>query len=288
MKSFEQRVITWAKARPDIRAILVVGSSARRDHPSDEWSDLDLMIFTTDLKKYLTGIDDLDQIGHVWVSVPYEHNENFLEHLVLFEGGHKVDFCLFHESELDTLIQHKELPHVYQRGYYIVLDKDGLAAKMPPSLFGVPVADLPSPEVFNATVNMFWYSALRMAKQLRRRDLWAVKFSDNIMKEHLLRLIEWHARAQHGIAHDTWHDGRFMSEWVDEQTWTTLFAAFGHFDAADSWRALLTTMDLFHRLATETALLLGFPYPEPLDTNITSLVNQLHAGDTTGIDSPTP
>ena len=242
MKSFEPRVISWAEARPDIRAILVVGSHARRDHPADEWSDLDLVIFTADLDKYREDLGDIAEIGVPWVSVPNPHDNNFIEYLVLFDGGQKVDFGFFAISTLKDLAQAPELPTVYERGYYIMIDKDGLAATMPPSSFDAPKGKLPTPEAFKNTVNAFWYTALKIAKRDRRRELWVVKIYDNIMKGHLLQMLEWHARARRGIAFDKWHDGRFMSEWVDEQTSTALFAVFGHFDAADSWRALLATM----------------------------------------------
>jgi aminoglycoside 6-adenylyltransferase len=279
MKSFERGVISWAEARPDIRAILVVGSTARRDHPADEWSDLDLLIFTTDLDRYLTELGDIAEIGNPWVSVHNAPADDFFEYLVLFDDGQKVDFGFFPISRLESLAQSQDLPNVYQRGYYVLLDKDGLAAKVPPSPFSAPKGELPPAYAFTKTVNAFWYMALKTAKQIRRRELWLIKKNDTIMKEHLLRMIEWHARAHHGIAHDTWHDGRFMWEWTDEQTWITLFAAFAHFDAADSWRALITTMDLFRRLATETAQSCNFDYPVSLDTNITTLLNQWYSQD---------
>jgi hypothetical protein len=45
MRQFEQRITSWAETQPDVRAILVVGSRARRDRPVDEWADLDTMVF---------------------------------------------------------------------------------------------------------------------------------------------------------------------------------------------------------------------------------------------------
>jgi hypothetical protein len=38
-------------------------------------------------------------------------------------------------------------------------------------------------------------------------------------------------------------------------------------------------MDLFRRLATETAARLGYAYPAALDKRVTQLVNALHAED---------
>ena len=59
MQQLENRVIAWAESQPDIRAIIVVGSRARRDSPADEWSDLDLVIIQE------TQVPFLDRIRKV-------------------------------------------------------------------------------------------------------------------------------------------------------------------------------------------------------------------------------
>ncbi|NLF78613.1 MAG: aminoglycoside 6-adenylyltransferase, partial [Chloroflexi bacterium] len=49
IQQLEGRISDWASEESAIRAVLVVGSRARHaDHPADEWSDLDLMLFCTD------------------------------------------------------------------------------------------------------------------------------------------------------------------------------------------------------------------------------------------------
>ena len=45
------RLMDWAAQDPGIRAALVLGSRARRDHPADAWSDLDILVFATDLER---------------------------------------------------------------------------------------------------------------------------------------------------------------------------------------------------------------------------------------------
>jgi hypothetical protein len=68
-------------------------------------------------------------------------------------------------------------------------------------------------------VESFWYAAFQQAKHLRRGDLWVAKLRDRELKDALLRMLAWHAGAAHGWQLDTWHDGRFMHEWVSERTW---------------------------------------------------------------------
>ena len=279
IQQLENRVITWAESQPNIRAILVVGSRARRDFLADEWSDLDLMVFATHFESYLAHDDWLDNIGAVWVNLPFQTGDDDPERLVLFDGGRKVDFIFLAVEELRRMVESGTLGDVYQRGYYILVDKDGLAAQLIPPSFSPPPYEKPSEQTFALAVDFFWYGAVYVAQQIRRRDLWIVKSRDWMMKEQLLRMLEWHARAAHGWNHDTWHNGKSLSEWTDTQTWNDLQGAFGRFDAADSWQALLTTMGLFRRLATETASRLSYTYPTAMDECTTQLVNALHAED---------
>jgi aminoglycoside 6-adenylyltransferase len=258
----------------------VVGSRARRDHPADEWADLDLVIFTTDLSKYASTQGWLSAIGPAWVSVLFERGDDWVEHLVLFDGGRKVDFAFSPLDALHALAQSLLSDDVYRRGYRVILDKDGLTTRLPPPPYTPLPGDPPSAGAFRQMVEAFWYGATHVARHIRRRQLWVVKLGDAAMKAHLLTLLEWHARATHGWDIDTWHDGRFLAEWADPATWAALHAVFGRFDAADSWRALRATMDLFRRLATETARRLGMEYPAALDDHVTQYVNRLYTEDT--------
>src|SRR5437870_844238 len=49
MEQLEDRFVTWAKGRPDIRAAIVIGSRARIERPADAWSSY----FNSSLKGHL-------------------------------------------------------------------------------------------------------------------------------------------------------------------------------------------------------------------------------------------
>lgn len=59
------------------------------------------------------------------------------------------------------------------------------------------------------------------------------------MKTLLLQMMEWHAKTIHGKDYyDVWHAGRFLDEWVDQETLKEIKNTFGHYEKADSFRAL--------------------------------------------------
>lgn len=46
-EELESTISHWAVTHPDLFAGVVVGSRGCLDHPDDQWSDLDLIIFCT-------------------------------------------------------------------------------------------------------------------------------------------------------------------------------------------------------------------------------------------------
>lgn len=94
------------------------------------------------------------------------------------------------------------------------------------------------------------------------------------MKQVLLQVIEWHEKTVNGIEYDTWHTGRFLSEWASKETQAELQNSFGHFDRNDSWKALMTTITLFKRLSHEISEKMNFSYPYDLEKSVYEWINQ--------------
>lgn len=266
----EQQIRDWASREAAIRAVLVVGSQARDGDPRpDRWSDLDLVLFCTSFAPYLADQSWLRQFGELWVCVPEDGHDSEL--LAVYEGGCKIDLYFM-------LLENVRAFH-YDRRYRVLIDKDGLAAQLPPPRDAPPRAEPPGQEAFEAAANAFWYQAMQVAKFIRQRDLWRVKMHDHLLKKHLLTVLEWHAHSAPGPARDTWYNGRFMREWADPQAWDELHQTFGGFGAADNWSALLASMALFHRLATETADRLKLVYPARVEERLRGWVLAMRRGD---------
>jgi aminoglycoside 6-adenylyltransferase len=297
LKDLEQRFVAWAERRPDIRAAIVVGSSAREDHPADEWADLDLGFTTTNPRRYLTSTDWLQQIATPWVAVL--DPGGVVQH-VLFEGGVDAGFAVIAHGQITWAMRllptlrrfpvlwravpggqrmRRDLAEVadyYRRGSRVIVDKDGLAQRFLALLPAAElVAGLPTEANFVDLVQRFWFQAVWTAKHLRRGELWWAKAQglDGEMKSFLLRMIEWHARSLHGWDYDTWDHGRFLEEWAEPRVIEALRPAFARYDAADAWRALLATMALFRSLAKETAGRLGYPYPAQVDSYLSAWID---------------
>ena len=302
----EDRFVAWARSRPDVRAAIVVGSRARRDHPADEWADLDIAFTTTDPRRYLSSDDWLSEIGTVWLA--YRDPAGITRH-VLFEGGLDAGFAPIPHRQVKLatrvvpLLQRfpllvrflpgggglrrslAEAAEYYHSGGRVILDKDGTAERFLALLPELPSSHtLPTAAIFSETVNEFWFAAVWTAKHLRRGELWWAKCSglDGRMKTLLLRMTEWHARAERGPEFDTWENGRFLEEWADPRVVAGLRDAFARYDGEDLWSALFATLDLFRWLAAETADRLGFPNTRSADQSVSEWLAACRAGRSAG------
>ncbi|ANY65956.1 hypothetical protein BBD42_05385 [Paenibacillus sp. BIHB 4019] len=264
----QQRIVSWARENDEIQTIYLMGSRARTDKPFDEFSDLDIVIYSTNPNYYFEHNDWLNNIGEVWTSFMYRTAGEDPEKLVLFGGGLQVDFLFCPIAELERLAAVGQVPQGFKRGVKLLLDKTGEGDKLIPETAG---PDLPPPiteAAFQQVARQYGFACLYVAKQILRGELWVAGERDHDCKQLLLQMMEWHAKAIHGQNYDTWHAGKFIRDWADAEVIADLKQSFGGFDQLASWKALNVSFELFNRLSLETAQVYHYDYPHSLYANI--------------------
>ncbi|HEX9415962.1 MAG TPA: aminoglycoside 6-adenylyltransferase [Gaiellaceae bacterium] len=274
----EDLVSAWARDEENIRALAVVGSQARTETPADDWSDLDLVVFARNPGELIDREDWVARFGSVRITFLEDTAVGGQrERRVLYETGEDVDFAVVPAELLDRLDRPSAtaLADVTARGIRVLLDKDGSLGR---ALAGLPAPEAPRPpseQELREVAMDFWYHALWSARKLRRRELFVAKQCiDGDMKQRLLRVLEWQARARNPGT-DTWHRGRFLEQWADPGALEELREAYGRYDEGELGRALEATMRLFGRLARETAERLGLAYPVAAEEFATGYVHRL-------------
>ncbi|WP_378733501.1 aminoglycoside 6-adenylyltransferase [Nocardia brasiliensis] len=265
------RVVEWARGRADIRVVLLTGSRARGDGAVDALSDHDIELYTTELDKYAGDDEWVHELGAVWVNVELEGPYDNPAHLVFFEGGVKVDFQVVSVDRLAEMVE-DGLDELHERGYQVLFDREGMAARLPVAGGSAPVAELPDQEEFRAHCAEFWFEIAHLPRYSARGELWVVKSRDWETKELLLTMIEWHALARHGSGHDVWHGGTKMREWAAPGVWERVERIFA---IGDPLRQAQATADLFGELAREVAAACGLDYPEDAEKAIRPYLDQL-------------
>lgn len=271
------RIAAWANQEPQVRAVAIVGSHARVDHPADRWSDLDVLLFVENPDRLLEDLEWIDSIAEPWLSfLEKTAAGDRTERRVLFAGGAAVDFIPL-PSQLVQVLAQEGLPEyaedVFRRGMRVVVDKCGLERVL--ACMEIPAAqkNKPSPEEFGGVVNDFLYHAVWTVKRMMRGELWVAKTCcDVYMKGLLLRLMEWHTCASDPRHQETWYKGRFLEEWCDASVQRRLPQVFAYYDRPDLERALFATINLFADVAADTAKLLLYDYDRTSEQRIRSLI----------------
>lgn len=270
--TFIERFAEQGKMRRDMKAAYVIGSRARAKHPADQWSDLDILIYTDEPNYYLETQEFLEQLGEIWSSFVTRTLGGDKERLTLFTGGYQVDLVVKSGEEYDRQLDSGEVPWLFKRGAVLVVDNTGKADQLLPKEEVLP-EKLPLTEgSLNEVNQMFWFVTMYISKQLLREDNWAAKARDMDYKNILLQMIEWHEQCLHGTEYDTWHGGRFMKVWVEPDIYDAVSDIFGRFDLADSWSALEHTIKLFIKLSDGIQKHSGISLDQRLQSSVISWI----------------
>jgi aminoglycoside 6-adenylyltransferase len=245
---------------------------ARMERPGDQYSDRDLLLYATDAEneRYFDWMCDY---APVWMVIRHEKSSNPFRAIV-YRGGPAIHLAIDTVEVLQGMVDSQRLDGDMWRGYKILMDKDGLAAKLaPPAL---PPYENPSAAAFIHCIESYFYGTLLLAKDVQRGHLWTFQQDNTVEQGFLLRMIEWHAHLFSAVK--PWHRGEFMREWVSPETWQMLHDSFGRFDVEDSWNALFASTQLFCKLAQEIAVQLGYAFPETMTSEIISYLERLRSG----------
>lgn len=267
-------IVNWGNRYSEIRALILTGSRAIKDK-SDEFSDYDVAVFLNDDSRFTSSDGWLLEFGNPWVCVHEKIDWKGTcvpTRLVIFDPGVKIDFIFYPTKVLGELADNP-LPDDFAVGYQILIDKDKLTTKMHAPSRECYQENPPTQNEFLRIVEEFWFEVYHVAKYLARGDLWSAKFRiGNIQQEFLLKMIRWHVQAKHDWKYTTHTQGKRMKEWIEPKNWDEVSRCFSGFNEEESSKALKYTMDMFRRLAKESAARLGYVYPQVLDERVSSFI----------------
>ncbi len=246
--------------------VVVIGSQARKDTPSDEYSDLDLLMVVTDPAYFLASDEWFGQLGTVHVSFTEDTMAGMKEKRVLFDHAQDVDFVIVSQKDIGAITQSDQGLQVMKNGCNVLVDKLGLFSHVPQTANVTAPYYPPSEAEFLNQTSDFWYHTVWATKKLLRGELWAAKFCiDSYMKFKLLWVLEHYEHQKHGDSYHTWYGGRFLDRWADKEVTEKLSGTFAHYDRNDMITALFETMALYRLLSTEVSRSLNITYPQHAD-----------------------
>ena len=268
---FEQRIITWGRARADVRALLITSTRAIPGGVTDALSDYDIILVADDITPYHASREWLAAFGTVLALFRDPITEEFGSpssgYVIQFEEHLKVDFTLWTPAALRHIAALSKLPDELDAGYRVLLDKDGLTEKLAAPTYQAYVSQPPTEERYREVVEMFYLDCLYVAKYIWRGDLNAAHriLNEMLKQEHLRPMLEWHMAIE-----QTWQlkPGPFMRR-IEQNLRPDLLrdlqATYGGIQPEELWHSLYRTRDLMRKVSIEVAQGLGFAYPESIE-----------------------
>lgn len=273
-------LIAWAEERPAVRAVLLTSSRAVPGAPVDRLSDYDVILFVDDVHPFFADRAWIEDFGPLlvayWDPLQPAPGSALLQvgNVVQYRDGLEIDFTVCPVDLLHEWLAAEGLPDELDAGYRVLLDKDGLAARLPAPTYSAYRTTPPDEATYQATINDFYSDPPYVAKSLWRGELLPAKWclEQDMVHTFLLRMLEWRAALEIGWGARAGWLGKGLRKRLPAALWRDLEETYAGAGIEENWEALLRTMALFGRAAREVGAALGYAYPEALEREVTAYV----------------
>ncbi len=272
---FEARLVAWARALPDLEALVQIGSRVQPGAVVDAWSDWDYQLIVRDPVRYFNR-DWPALIAPCW-SAHFERTERAVVKLsAVFAGGWEADFVLLPAWQMKLAcwaMRHpgvrgwfppvlregvRNLRLVAGPGYRVVLGGPAWEQRYAALRVAWPEPGFSAAD-FQHHVAAFWRHAVWVAKKILRGELRAaLRWQHLELREHLLVLLVEEARLAGRTPRP---EARKAEQWLDEARLRQTAIATGP-DQASLAAALLAEMTLFREVSQHVAAQRGFAPPD--------------------------
>jgi aminoglycoside 6-adenylyltransferase len=277
------QIVAWVERRPDVRAALLTSTRAVPGASVDALSDYDLVLVADSIEPFAADRSWVNDFGELLVvywdpvhpAPGYEIDQ--IGNVIQYASGLKIDFTVWPVELLERIAADPALPEELDAGYLVLVDKDGLAARLQPPTYRAFIPTPPSAAQFHSWVEDFFSDVPYVAKCLWRDELLPAKWClDTDMKHTYLRqMLEWRVAADHGWAIAVGSLGKGLKKRLPPEVWRQLEQCYAGAGLEENWAALFETIALFRQTAIAVGAPLGYDYPHELDQRVTAYAQQI-------------
>jgi len=280
------KLVAWAAAADDVRAVLITSTRAIDGAPVDAYSDYDVIVVVKDITAYAEREDWLAEFGDLviayWdpIGIHPDVGVETASSIIEYAGGLNIDFGFWPESALEKLTRDQQLPDELDAGYKVLLDKDGVASRLRQPTYRGYIPDPPDEATYRRLITDFFIGPPHIAKCLIRGDLVIAKWILDFDMRHvyLQPMIDWRIEVDHDWNFKPGTLGKGIQKVLPAETWAEIRKTYVGPETVDNWRAMFAMMAIFGDLARIVGDALGYRYPQQLDGRVTELVRKMEAG----------
>ncbi len=272
-----QRVADWARREPGVGVALLIGSRASPEGPRDGFSDHDVVLFLEPASRLAQRDDWLEAFGRPLIVLKEsweQRGEEVPSRLVQYRGGHRIDFTLSRMELLERIVEQESPPDWLAAGYLVLVDRHGLAERLPPPSVLAYVPRPPAEPEYRAVVEEFWWETLYVAKHVGRGELIPARYSLEAVLRYrcLVPMLEWYVQIPRQWEQNVGVRGTGLRWLLEPDERELLDATYAGDRLAHHDAALDATIELFTCAARGVARDLGFRYPGVLDAEMRKLL----------------
>ena len=288
----------------DVKAIISFGSlhlGTFIQNNNDEFSDLDLFVFTKTPNKLLSvnNIGWLKCFGNpisiLTIKNPVEGN---MITRIMFENLFCVDvipisynkfkmikiYLFLKKIRLNKLLSNyinienelKTFCTYLKRDYTIIYDKKNIKniVNKINKNFSINEEKL-SENIFFECYHEFWQTTYRFLGKIIRNDTYyGLILLDNVLKKRLVEMIEWEARYFYNSEKDLFYYGKKINLWADNFTLSCLSKTTFSLDEKENLEILQNHILLFQKSCKNVCLKKGYIINKDLEDKISAKINQ--------------
>jgi aminoglycoside 6-adenylyltransferase len=276
-----ERLLKWAEARQDIRAVLLTSTRANPQIALDAFSDYDIILLVREIRPFLEDESWLEEYGEVLTvyrdPVQRDYGLEKFAHITQYADGTKIDYTVYPVEIMTHILHEPKLPDTLDVGYAVLLDKDGLTKELKPATYTAFIPSPPAEAEYREVIETFYSESTYVAKNLRRDELIMMKYNlDYVMKFELLRkMLEWRMEIDHGWSLKTGAYGKGLKKHISPKVWAKLENTYVGPGEEENWAALFRTIDLFRQVAVEVGDRLGYDFPHDLDRRVKGYLHRV-------------
>lgn len=279
-KDVLDQLVAWGTVHPLIRAMILTSSRTRPDGSVDQLSDYDLILAVSDVGPFAFGdtwIAEYNRPMVRWGDQSEMHDLTTYFRSAVYQNYVKIDYSIWPVELLSRIEASALLPDQLDVGYRVLLDKDQRTVGWKPPSYQAHIPKRPTAAEYQALVEEFWWVATYVAKSLWRDDLVFAKWvlDHDLKLEATRRMLEWRIEIDQDWSVKPGVYGRGLKHLLPATIWSVFARTYVGLSVEESWAALDQVMALFRQVATEVGNVLGYPYPQQVDDQVSAYLQAI-------------
>lgn len=264
------QLISFAENNEMVRTVLLNGSRVNPNVENDIFSDYDVIFAVTDPKYFLNNREWIKNFGNLIImqqNVLRSGDEEWYIFLMIFYDGIRIDLSFRGVENIEKALADSLTLKL--------LDKDNIIRELAPPNETSYYTKKPTKEDFEKTANEFWWVSTYVAKGIWRNELPYAKYMfDVIVRDALIKLIDWYIGMSHNWEINTGTAGKWFEKLLPDGIWQSYKKTYAGSNYEEIWDSLFETGRLARILGVQIADNLGYIYPIGDDERVTEyLIN---------------